>query len=219
MTTTTIHPEMPDPYNSLILATDDAQRTLGRFLGLDFTESGTVSGDELRARLDAAFGTIEALAPREQWDPVVKPLRDLAEMAAEAQVSEVPVAWTCLGRQDDGDAVGVDPAAFVTAAAAAGDPNAQLIMKLVRDTVDANSASSWEERTAVALHDVLGDEVGQEIVESEAYGALVYRMKQRAQDRAIAVVDVLHELDEDALQFAGRADNPAAFLASRIRDL
>lgn len=93
MTTTTIRPEMTLPYNSLTLGPTAAQHTLGRFLGLDFTESGQVSGDELRARLDAAFGTIEVLTSGEQMEQLAAPLRDMAEMAAEAQVSEVPVVW------------------------------------------------------------------------------------------------------------------------------
>ncbi|MBO0850817.1 MAG: hypothetical protein J2P20_15250 [Pseudonocardia sp.] len=52
--------------------------------------------------------------------------------------------------------------------------------------------------------------------EHDAYGALAYKLDQAAHDGANPVA-ILHETDEDTLTWAiTEADNPAAFLASRI---
>ena len=62
--------------------------------------------------------------------------------------------------------------------------------------------------------------VYQAIAGSHAYGALVYRITECAADRRITVREVLDALADDDLGYAAtRAQDPAAFLASKVRDL
>lgn len=59
------------------------------------------------------------------------------------------------------------------------------------------------------------------IVSSDAYGALSYRVAQvQAFDAGADARDVLNRLDDEDLGFAAtRAQDPAAFLAAKVRDL
>jgi hypothetical protein len=60
-------------------------------------------------------------------------------------------------------------------------------------------------------------ERAQEILDSEAFGALVYRVKEHDVPEPSRLFDAL---TEDDVEFADQdAENPAAFLAARIRDL
>ena len=68
--------------------------------------------------------------------------------------------------------------------------------------------------------DVFDEDQAHEIINSEAFGALVYRIREHRDATGDTPADVFDALDEDDLKFAAdRADNPAAFLAAKIRDL
>jgi hypothetical protein len=58
-----------------------------------------------------------------------------------------------------------------------------------------------------------------EILNSEAFGALVYRVRQHCRVTGDQVADVFRALDERHLDFVPDADDPAAYLAAKIRDL
>lgn len=58
-----------------------------------------------------------------------------------------------------------------------------------------------------------------EILNSDAFGALVYRVRQHCHVTGDQVADVFRALDDHHLDFAPDADDPAAFLAAKIRDL
>jgi hypothetical protein len=61
-----------------------------------------------------------------------------------------------------------------------------------------------------------GERVLAVVVELDAFGALAYKLDQARRDGADPV-KILREIDEDTLEWAiDDADNPAAFLASRI---
>lgn len=62
-------------------------------------------------------------------------------------------------------------------------------------------------------------EVVDEISTSEAFGALIYRVRQHCRTTGDQVIDVFRALDDDALDFTCNADDPAAFLAAKVRDL
>jgi hypothetical protein len=62
----------------------------------------------------------------------------------------------------------------------------------------------------------LGQQVLAVVAEHDAFGALAYKLDQAAQDGADPVA-ILREIDDDTLLWAiTEADDPAAFLASRI---
>lgn len=63
------------------------------------------------------------------------------------------------------------------------------------------------------------DEFVGTIVESDAFGALIYRVKQHTRTTGCQVVDVFRSLDEDQIDFARDADDPAAYLTAKVRDL
>lgn len=72
---------------------------------------------------------------------------------------------------------------------------------------------------AGAIGDLFPAETARSIVKTEAFGALVYRTGQRMDLYGISAAEVLAEVDEDDREFAGQADNPAAFLARKVDDL
>uniref|UniRef100_UPI003F491DC5 hypothetical protein n=1 Tax=Amycolatopsis sp. CA-151526 TaxID=3239921 RepID=UPI003F491DC5 len=78
----------------------------------------------------------------------------------------------------------------------------------VRDQVAATVAGLFDD-----------GEVVEEIVEAEAFGALVYRVGERMRVTGQTAAAVLGEVDEDDLRFTGRADDPARFLTAKVRDL
>lgn len=78
--------------------------------------------------------------------------------------------------------------------------------------------ASWEQRIEEALWAMFDGDAA-EMTTSEAYGALVYRLRQHCEATGDQPAQVLDELGENALRFARHADDPAAFLAARVRDL
>jgi hypothetical protein len=57
------------------------------------------------------------------------------------------------------------------------------------------------------------------IVDDDAFGALAYRVKEHCKHTGDTPDEVFTQIDEDALEFVPEADNPAAFLAAKVRDL
>ena len=69
-----------------------------------------------------------------------------------------------------------------------------------------------------AVRAVFPAEVAQVIVSDEAIGALNYWLHQQCQDTDFSPTQVLRGLSNNDREFCVRAEAPAAFLASRIRD-
>lgn len=70
-----------------------------------------------------------------------------------------------------------------------------------------------------ALNDLFEPDTVTEIVRSEAFGALVYRIREYCAAHDDVPRALLGALDERHLDFVPDADDPAAFLAAKIRDL
>ncbi len=82
----------------------------------------------------------------------------------------------------------------------------------------ANQREELATEVYYALLEAFGEDVAQRIEQSDAHGALVYRIQRLLEDgRELA--DLFGELDEDAVRFVPRADNPAAFLAKKLHEL
>jgi hypothetical protein len=69
-----------------------------------------------------------------------------------------------------------------------------------------------------AIRAALPAETAQAIEADEAYGALVYRLRQHATHHDTTPAAVLAQLNDNDLHFANQATNPAAFLAAKIRN-
>ena len=70
-----------------------------------------------------------------------------------------------------------------------------------------------------AVRAVFPPELADATEDSEAFGALIYQVRQRAAATGRTPVQVLRELNPDDLAFAAYANEIAAFLAAKIRDL
>lgn len=70
-----------------------------------------------------------------------------------------------------------------------------------------------------AIREIFTAQAAGQMQGSDAFGALVYRVRERAAATGLSPVEVLRELDADDRSFALRADDPAAFLAAKVRDL
>lgn len=70
-----------------------------------------------------------------------------------------------------------------------------------------------------ALNELFEPDVVDLITQSEAFGALVYRIREYCAANDDTPRALLGSLDERHLDFAPDADDPAAFLAAKIRDL
>jgi hypothetical protein len=77
----------------------------------------------------------------------------------------------------------------------------------------------WEDRVGFALATVFPAAVARDILAAEAFGALVFRVREHAQATGLPPAAVLARLDVDTRLFAAQADEPAAFLASRVARL
>lgn len=84
---------------------------------------------------------------------------------------------------------------------------------------EAGEGQTWDEQVRAGVHAVFGNQTGETIVESEAFGALAYRLRQHLDQDGDTPADVLTALDEADHRFAGRANNPAAFLARKVAEL
>ncbi len=83
---------------------------------------------------------------------------------------------------------------------------------------DAEAALPWEQRVAQAIRATFPAETAKEIVADDAIGALTYWLRQRCADTGQTPRQALQAIDPDDRAFAGRADQPAAFLAAKVRD-
>ncbi|WP_431879003.1 hypothetical protein [Amycolatopsis sacchari] len=75
------------------------------------------------------------------------------------------------------------------------------------------------EQVAEAVAELFPAEVAEAIGDDEAFGALVYRVRERMRAYGRTAAAVLGEVDAGDREFAGRASEPAAFLAAKVRDL
>jgi NTP pyrophosphatase (non-canonical NTP hydrolase) len=79
--------------------------------------------------------------------------------------------------------------------------------------------SGWENQVRAAIGGMFPPGVARQIISSDAFGALAYRLGQHAQDTDATAEQVLGELDLGDREFAARADDPAAFLARKVAEL
>lgn len=75
------------------------------------------------------------------------------------------------------------------------------------------------EQVAEAVAELFPAEMAEAIEDAEAFGALVYRVRERMRASGRTAAAVLDEVDAGDREFAGRASEPAAFLAAKVRDL
>lgn len=87
------------------------------------------------------------------------------------------------------------------------------------EVVDNHSATTEVIGITAAVRDVFPADVAQQIEASDAFGALAYRVLQRVAATGQTPTRVLRDLDPSDRAFASRANEPAAFLAAKIRDL
>lgn len=70
------------------------------------------------------------------------------------------------------------------------------------------------------VRDRFEEERAEEIIDSEAFGALVYRVREYCEISGQDPSYAFEALTEDDVEFAAEeADNPAAFLAKKISEL
>lgn len=70
------------------------------------------------------------------------------------------------------------------------------------------------------IRDRFDEDRAREIIDSAAFGALVWRVREWCQNNCGDPSSTFEKLSEDDVEFAADgAGNPAAFLAARIRDL
>jgi len=80
--------------------------------------------------------------------------------------------------------------------------------------------ATTKQQVSDLIHDLFTEDRAAQIVDNEAFGALVYRVKEYCSINGTGPKYAFDQLDEDSLEFAAEdADNPAAYLAARIRDL
>jgi hypothetical protein len=86
-------------------------------------------------------------------------------------------------------------------------------------TPTESTPASSDQPEAAALREVFSVEFATRVQASEAFGALVYRIQERTAAFGVSPALVLRELDPADRAFALRAEDPAAFLAAKVRDL
>ena len=72
------------------------------------------------------------------------------------------------------------------------------------------------ERAERELRAACGAEVADAVIDGEAFGAVAYWLDQAVQD-GLDPQDVLGLISSEDLEFTLRADDPAAFMASRVK--
>ncbi|MBW4722404.1 hypothetical protein [Saccharothrix obliqua] len=77
---------------------------------------------------------------------------------------------------------------------------------------------TWEQRTRDALRRVLTGITPETVTGSAAYGALVHRVREACDRDDVDPAEVLTRLGTGRLAIAARVDDPAAYLAAKIRD-
>lgn len=85
------------------------------------------------------------------------------------------------------------------------------------DNDDTDGA--WLADVRAAVREVFPCGVAEKIERTDAFGALVYRVRECAELYDRAPRDVLRRLEDRDLWFASEAEEPATFLAAKVRDL
>ena len=83
----------------------------------------------------------------------------------------------------------------------------------------AHPDTAVEPALRAALGQMLLTDTATAVTNSEAFGALLYHVREHTDLFGCTPLETLQKLSDDALWFAGQADEPAAYLAARIRDL
>jgi hypothetical protein len=102
------------------------------------------------------------------------------------------------------------------AASVASEPQAQSPVPIPawRETLPSGT-TGFDEQFAAALRDAFPDAVAA-FTDSDAFGALNFKVHRRCQQTSETPLQVLSSIDPNDRTFALTADDPAAFLASRI---
>lgn len=80
--------------------------------------------------------------------------------------------------------------------------------------------ASVRQQLTAWVHEQFDAHVATEILEDDAFSALAYRVRERCEDTGEYLGTILGRLNEYVLEFSAEgADNPAAYLAARVRDL
>lgn len=79
-----------------------------------------------------------------------------------------------------------------------------------------SNVASTKQQVMELVRDLFTEDRAGQIIESEAFGALVYRINVSG----FTPGEVFQKLDEDMLEFTEEgATDPAAYLAAKVRDL
>ncbi|MFC9250634.1 hypothetical protein [Amycolatopsis thailandensis] len=85
--------------------------------------------------------------------------------------------------------------------------------------VEQDTELAWRCGVKDALRGQFPAELAKEVERADAFGAVVYRVREFAREHDLAPFEVLAAISPEDKEFTGRADDPAAFLASKVRDL
>ena len=77
----------------------------------------------------------------------------------------------------------------------------------------------WEAQVVAGLARVFTAELAARIADSDAFGALAYRLGECVDEYGGTPADVLGQVGEADRRFAARANDPAAFLARKVAEL
>ena len=77
----------------------------------------------------------------------------------------------------------------------------------------------WEAQVVAGLARVFPAELAARIADSDAFGALAYRLGECVDEYGGTPADVLGQVGEADRRFAARANDPAAFLARKVAEL
>ena len=79
--------------------------------------------------------------------------------------------------------------------------------------------ASTKQLLAGCIRDRFDVDRAEEIIGDDAFGALLFRVKEYCRVNECNPSDAFDSVSDDDIEFAAEdADNPAAFLAARIRD-
>ncbi|HEY3692841.1 MAG TPA: hypothetical protein VGL46_21575 [Pseudonocardiaceae bacterium] len=89
---------------------------------------------------------------------------------------------------------------------------------------DQHDQQAVDAQVAAAVREVFPADVAEVITfvedaDDSSFGALAYRVGQQMREREMCAAAVLRLVEDGEREFAGRASDPAAFLAVRVRDL
>jgi hypothetical protein len=161
-------------------------------------------------------GTEDYAAAKRQLEVAAKlgPISEGAHAVAMAQVhaiqalTTVMVAGAINDLTDPARAVWADMLGLELDDNAAG-PDGALILQ----------SDDFATQVRYVIRRKLPNGVAEAVIGSDAFGALVYRLREYCNESPTnTLITAFRALDGD-LQFCGDADDPAAFLAAKVRDL